>query len=327
MKLATLKDGTRDGRLVVVSRDLQRAAYADGIAPTLLNALERWGLVERPLRVLYDQVNAARAGAPFEFDVRKAMAPLPRCYQWLDGSAFASHGRLMERAFATGVKNSYDRDPLLYQGASDDFIGPCDEVALPSEADNMDFEGEVAIVTDEVPMGTGALDAASHIKLLMLVNDVSLRTHAVREMKTGFGWIQAKPSTAFSPVAVTPDELGAAWVGGRVELALRVERDGEWFGQPNGREMAFGFPELLRYASYSRRLRPGAIIGSGTFSNEDRAAGSACITERRAIELIETGQAKTPFMRFGERVRIEMLAADGRSIFGAIDQAYVRYEA
>jgi fumarylacetoacetate (FAA) hydrolase len=177
-----------------------------------------------------------------------------------------------------------------------------------------------------VPMGTSAVDAAAHIKLLMLVNDVSLRAHATREMKTGFGWIQAKPSTAFSPVAVTPDELGAAWVNGRVELALRVERDGAWFGHPNGREMAFGFPDLIWYASYSRRLRPATIIGSGTFSNEDRAAGSACITERRAIELIDTGHTKTPFMTFGERVRIEMLDASGRSIFGAIDQAYARYD-
>jgi fumarylacetoacetate (FAA) hydrolase len=326
MKLATLKNGTRDGCLVVVSRDLQRATFANEIAPTLLDALERWSSVESALLAVYDQVNADRGDASFHFDVRNAMSPLPRSYQWLDGSAFASHGRLMERAFDSGVKNSYDRDPLIYQGASDDFIGPCDAVALPSEADNMDFEGEVAVVTDEVPMGSSAAAAHGHIKLLMLVNDVSLRAHAAREMKTGFGWIQAKPSTAFSPVAVTPDELGAAWVNGRVELPLRVERDGQAFGHPNGREMAFGFPDLIRYASYSRRLRAGTIVGSGTFSNEDRSVGSACITERRAIELLDGGQPKTPFMRFGERVRIEMLDTAGRSIFGAIDQEYVRYE-
>jgi len=326
MKLATLKDGTRDGCLVVVSRDLRRATFAKEIAPTLLDALERWSSVESALLALYEQVNGERRDASFHFDVRKAMAPLPRSYQWLDGSAFANHGRLMERAFDSGVKNSYDRDPLIYQGASDDFIGPCDDVVLPSEADNMDFEGEVAVVTDEVPMGTSAAEAHAHIKLLMLVNDVSLRAHAAREMKTGFGWIQAKPTTAFSPVAVTPDELGAAWVNGRVELPLHVKRDGQAFGRPNGREMTFGFPDLIRYASYSRRLRAGAIVGSGTFSNEDRSVGSACITECRAIELLDGGEPKTPFMRFGERVRINMLDAAGRSIFGAIDQMYVQYE-
>jgi fumarylacetoacetate (FAA) hydrolase len=324
MKLATLKNDSRDGCLVVVSRDLKRAVSASPIAPTLLDAIERWTTVEAPLTARYMALNTGAAEGAFDFDPRQAMAPLPRCFQWLDGSAFANHGGLMERAFDTGVKNSYDVHPLVYQGASDDFLGPCDDVRLPSEADNMDFEGEVAIVVDQVPMGTRASQAAPHIKLLMAVNDVSLRAHAPREMKTGFGWIQAKPSTAFSPVAVTPDELGDVWRQGRVSLPLRVFRDGEWFGHPNGREMTFSYLELIQYVSYSRRLSAGTIIGSGTFSNAAREAGSACIAERRAIEIIEQGEPKTPFLRFGERVRIEMLDAQERSIFGAIDQCYLQ---
>jgi fumarylacetoacetate (FAA) hydrolase len=230
----------------------------------------------------------------------------------------------MERAFDTGITNEYVRHPLVYQGASDDFIGPCDDVLLPSEGDNMDFEGEVAVIVDEISMGTRKEDMARHIKLLMLVNDVSLRALAAREMKTGFGWVQAKPSTSFSPVAVTPDELGAAWSDGRVELPLSVQRNGEWFGEPNGREMTFNFFRLIEHAAYSRRLRAGTIIGSGTMSNAARAAGSACIAERRAIETLDHGGAKTAFLKFGERVRIEMFDAAKRSIFGAIDQRYVK---
>jgi fumarylacetoacetate (FAA) hydrolase len=325
MKLATIKNGTRDGRLAVISRDLARGAYADGIAATLLDAIERWPAVETALRSRSHELNAGRIPDAFEFDSARAMAPLPRCYQWLDGSTFANHGALMERAFDLGITNEYVRYPLVYQGASDDFIGPCDDVESTSESDNMDFEGEVAVVVDEVPMGTPQEQAASHIKLIMLVNDVSLRALAGREMKTGFGWIQAKPSTSFSPVAVTPDELGDAWRDGRVELPLRVSRGGEWFGHPDGKEMTFNFLRLIEHIAYSRRLRPGTIVGSGTISNASRGAGSACIAERRAIETLDDGGARTPFLRFGERVRIEMLDAAGRSIFGAIDQRYVRH--
>jgi fumarylacetoacetate (FAA) hydrolase len=280
--------------------------------------------VEAPLRARAEVLSRGAAAAAMRFDPSRAMSPLPRCYQWLDGSTFANHGALMERAFDIGIKNEYERYPLVYQGASDDFIGPCDDVRLPSEADNMDFEGEVAVVVDEVPMGVSQALAASHVKLLMLVNDVSLRALAGREMKTGFGWIQAKPSTVFSPVAVTPDELGDAWADGRVHLPLRIARSGGWFGHPNGREMTFNFFRLIEHAAYSRTLRAGTILGSGTFSNASRGAGSACIAERRAIETIDQGAAQTAFLRFGERVRIEMLDDDGRSIFGAIDQAYVR---
>jgi fumarylacetoacetate (FAA) hydrolase len=215
----------------------------------------------------------------------------------------------------------------VYQGASDDFIGPCDDVELTSESDNMDFEGEVAVVVDEVPMGTAKEKISPHIKLVMLVNDVSLRALAAREMKTGFGWVQAKPSTSFSPVAVTPDELGGSWQDGRVHLPLHLQRSGEWFGHPNGSEMTFNFFRLIEHAAYSRRLRAGTIVGSGTVSNASRSAGSACIAERRAIETLDLGAAKTPFMRFGERVRIEMFDAGNRTIFGAIDQRYVKHEA
>jgi fumarylacetoacetate (FAA) hydrolase len=324
MKLATIKNGTRDGRLAIVSKDLSRAVFAEDIAPTLLCAIEDWASAEGPLRARADMLNAGRESGSFAFDTAQAMAPLPRCYQWLDGSTFANHGALMERAFDLGITNEYEKYPLVYQGASDDFIGPRDDVELTGESDNMDFEGEVAVVVDEIPMGTPKEKVAPHIKLVMLVNDVSLRALAAREMKTGFGWVQAKPSTAFSPVAATPDELSEAWADGRVELPLQVRRNGEWFGHPNGREMTFNFFRLIEHAAYSRRLRAGTIIGSGTVSNASRDAGSACIAERRAIETLDLGGAKTPFLRFGERVRIEMFDTGNRSIFGAIDQRYVK---
>jgi fumarylacetoacetate (FAA) hydrolase len=325
MKLATLKNGSRDGRLAVVSKDLSRAVFADDTAATLLLAVEQWPAVEGRLRARSDELNAGAAAGAFAFDAAQAMAPLPRCYQWLDGSTFANHGSLMERAFDTGVTNEYEKYPLVYQGASDDFIGPCDDVELTGESDNMDFEGEVAVIVDEIPMGTPKEKIAPHIKLLMLVNDVSLRAFAPREMKTGFGWVQAKPSTSFSPVAVTPDELGGAWSDGRVHLPLHIRRNGEWFGHPNGAEMTFNFFRLIEHSAYSRTLRAGTIIGSGTVSNASRSAGSACIAERRAIETLDQGGAKTPFLRFGERVHIEMFDAENRSIFGAIDQRYVKY--
>ena len=324
MKLATIKNGSRDGRLAIVSKDLNRAVFADEIAQTLLDAIERWPSVEAPLRERSDKLNADAANGTFTFDTAQAMAPLPRCYQWLDGSTFANHGALMERAFDLGIVNEYQKYPLVYQGASDDFIGPRDDVALTAESDNMDFEGEVAVIVDEISMGTPKDKIAPHIKLLMLVNDVSLRGLAAREMKTGFGWVQAKPSTSFSPVAVTADELGESWADGRVRLPLQIQRSGEWFGHPNGQEMTFNFFRLIEHAAYSRRLRAGTIVGSGTVSNASRAAGSACIAERRAIETIDLGAAKTPFLRFGERVRIEMFDSQNRSIFGAIDQQYVR---
>jgi len=322
MKLATLKDGTRDGRLVVVSRDLARATDATDVAPRLLDAIERWDAVESPLRERFEALESG--SVPGEaFDPCAAHAPLPRAPQWIDGSVFENHGRLMAQALHPGKENSYEEFPLVYQGASDDFIGPCDDVVVAEESEGIDFEGEVAVIVDEVPMRTRADDAESHIKLLLLCNDVSLRGYVPRELATGFGFFNAKPSSAFSPVAVTPDELGDAWRGGRFELPLHIRWNGEWFGHPNAREMTFTFHQLIEHVTRSRRLRPGTIIGSGTVSNEDRSAGSACIAERRAIELIEQGAPQTEFMRFGDRVRVEMLDANGASVFGAIDQRIV----
>jgi fumarylacetoacetate (FAA) hydrolase len=324
MKLASYNNGTRDGRLVLVSGDLKHAVQAPASIPTLLGAIERWAEVEPTLRRICEALDRGGLQGTMSFDAAKAMAPLPRTYQWLDGSTFANHGHLMETAFDLGIVNEYEKYPLIYQGASDDFLGPEEDVLLPSESDNMDFEGEIAVVVDEVPMGCAKEHMENHIKLFMLVNDVSLRALAPREMKTGFGWVQAKPSTAFSPVAVTPDELGDSWQDGRVKLPLRIERSGAWFGHPNGAEMTFNFPRLIEHAAYSRRLRAGTIIGSGTVSNQSRNAGSACIAERRAIEVIDKGAATTPFLRFGERVKIEMLNERNESIFGAINQKYLR---
>jgi len=325
VKLATLKDGTRDGTLVVVSRDLARAVPATGIAPTLLDAVERWDETEGPLRELSGRLDTGALDDEAVFDEAAVAAPLPRTWQWLDGSVFQNHGRLMAAALHPGKENSYEEYPLVYQGAGDDFIGPRDDIVVPSEDDGIDFEGEIAVVVDAVPMGTKADDAEEHIKLLMLVNDVSLRIPIRREIGTGFGFLNAKPSSAFAPVAVTPDELGDAWHDARIHLPLEVEWNGEWFGSPNCREMTFDFRQLIEHVTRSRRLSAGTVIGSGTVSNESRSAGSACIAERRAIELIDEGAPKTPFMSFGDTVRIEMLDQTGATVFGAIEQRIVQY--
>jgi len=324
MKLATLKDGSRDGRLVVVSRDLERAAAVPEIATTLLGAVERWDEVEVPLREAAERLEAGTLPGAVPFDPVEAAAPLPRTWQWVDGSVFVNHGRLMAAALHPDKDNDYSV-PLVYQGASDDFLGARDELPLPSEEHGIDFEGEVAVILDRVPMLSTPAEARDHIKLLMLVNDVSLRMILRRELNTGFGFVTAKPSSAFSPVAVTPDELGGAWHDGKVHLPLRVELNGEWFGHPNGAEMTFDFGELVSHIASTRNLSAGTVVGSGTISNADRAAGSACIAERRAIELIEEGAPRTPFMSFGDRIRIEMLDDEGTSVFGAIDQRVIRY--
>ncbi len=318
MKLATLKDG----RFVVVSRDLQLATEAFDIASSALEALDRWSTVEKALDERYSALNERTLAQTFPFDPSEAAAPIPKPRQWLDASAFENHGRLMEKAFNLPPAD-YAVNPMIYQGNADDFIGPRDDVVAPSEADNMDFEGELGVVLDDTPMAVSREKALQHVRLLVLINDVSLRAHAAREMKTGFGWLQAKPSTALAPVAVTPDELGDAWADGRCALSIRCERNGEWFGHPNGKLMTFGFDQIIAYAAYSRPLRAGSIIGSGTFSNAEPAAGSACIAERRAIETIEYGMPNTSFLRSGERVRLEMLDQEGGSVFGAIDQRYV----
>lgn len=323
MKFATLPNTTLDGRLIVVSTDLTRAVDATAIAPSLLHALQHWAEVEAPLQALYQDLNAGRAADAFVFEPARCAAPLPRSPQWLDASAFLNHGRLMERAFNTPPIPDFDTVPVMYQGASDDFLGPDEDVPLPSEADGIDFEGEFGVVVDAVPMAATADQALARVRLLVQINDWSLRALGPREMKSGFGFLQAKPSTSFAPVAVTPDELGDAWRDGRVQLTLHVERNGERFGDPHGGEMNFGFDTLIAHAARSRRITAGTIVGSGTVSNIDRAAGSACIAERRVIEILDQGEAKTPFMRFGERVRMQAVAPDGSAPFGTIDQRVV----
>lgn len=324
MKLGTLVDGSRDGCLIVASRDLKHAVRAIEVAPTLLAAVESWDSAAPALETLSNALNAGEAKDAFELDSRQLAAPLPRTWQWLDASAFHSHGELMQKVFKLAPIEGKNTRPLMYQGGSDDLLGACADLPFPSEQDGIDFEAEVAVVVGRVPMGTSAENALSHVKLLMLANDASLRTLAPIEMKTGFGWVQAKPSTSFSPVAVTPDELGPAWRDGRICLPVHVQWNGREFGRPDAAAMGFGFHELIAHAAYSRTLSAGTIIGSGTISNESyRKVGSACIAERRAIELIDTGQAVTPYMRFGDRVRIEMVDTEGRTIFGAIDQRIV----
>lgn len=325
MKLCTLANGTPDGQLAVLSADGRHCAIADGIAPTLQAALERWTDVEPALRRLARDVDAGRCANAHPFDPAQAQAPLPRAWQWLDGSAFQSHGDLMATVFGT-ERHAYDERPLMYQGLSDRFLAATADVPVPSEQDGIDFEGEFGVLTDAVPMGVSKAEAASHIRLVVLINDWSLRRIAPVEMKTGFGWIQAKPACSVAPIAVTPDELGEAWRAGRVQMRLEVDWNGQRFGAAHGGAMAFGFHDLVAHAAYSRDLVPGTLIGSGTVSNENyREVGSSCIAERRAIEMLDEGAARTPYMAFGDRVRLATRFDDGRDgPFGAIDQRVVR---
>ncbi|MDF7776078.1 fumarylacetoacetate hydrolase family protein [Sphingomonas sp. AOB5] len=322
MKLATLKSDGRDGRLVVVARDLTRAVSADGIAATMQDALERWSEVEAPLRALFNRLQADEAEGAFDFDPTQALAPLPRAWQWLDGSAYKSHGALMDKVFGMDPPKT-DR-PLMYQGVSDQFLSATADVPMRNAEEGIDFEGEFGIIVDEVPMGTAPADAMRHIRLIVQINDWSLRKLAPIEMKTGFGWIQAKPPCSAAPVAVTPDELGAAWADGRVHLPLNVWWNEAKFGAALGGAMGHGFHELVAHAAHSRRLVAGTIIGSGTVSNENyREVGSSCIAERRGIEIEDQGEPKTPFMAFGDRVRMEVTLGDGTPVFGKIDQQVV----
>ena len=332
MKLASLKHG-RDGRLVVVSGDLERYVDAGSVASTLQAALDDWATAGPALAGL---VKDLESGAGETFDPAACSAPLPRAYQWADGSAYVNHVELVRKARGAEMPESFWTDPLMYQGGSDSFIGPQEPVLTASEDWGIDFEGEVTVVTDDVPMGVSAADAVAHVKLLMLVNDVSLRNLIPGELAKGFGFFQSKPSSAFTPVAVTPDELGDAWRDGKVHLPLLSYLNGEPFGKPEaGVDMTFDFGQLIAHAAKSRPLGAGTIIGSGTVSNKlddgpgkpvaDGGVGYSCIAEIRTIETIEHGAPRTPFMRFGDRVRIEMLDAEGRSVFGAIDQVVERY--
>jgi len=324
MKLATLANGSLDGRLVVVSRDGRQCVTAGAIAQNLQSALERWSDVEPALRELQAQLDAGRASDAEPFEASHALSPLPRAWQWLDGSAFQAHGDLMSTAFKL-EKLPYDERPLMYQGLSDRFLAATADVPMRFEADGIDFEGEFGVITDAVPMGATREEALRHIRLVILINDWSLRRLGPIEMKTGFGWIHAKPACSVAPVAVTPDELGDGWSDARCQLRLEVDWNGRLFGAPHGGAMAFGFDQLVAHAAYSRDLVAGTIIGSGTVSNEDyRTVGSACIAERRAIEMLDEGSPRTPYMAFGDRVRLQARYADGQPApFGIIDQRVI----
>ena len=326
MKLASLKGG-RDGRLVVVDASLRDFVPAGGIAPTLQDALDDWTRVVGRLHDLAVALEAHQAKEALPFYAATAASPLPRAYHWVDGSAYVNHVELVRKARGAEMPASFWTDPLVYQGGSDDFLGPTEDAPFASEDYGIDFEGEVAVITGDVPMGSTPEDVRRRgdIRLVMLANDWSLRNLIPAELGKGFGFYQSKPATAFSPVAVTPDELGAAWDGGRLHLPLVTQLNGAPFGAPDaGVDMTFDFPQLIAHAAKTRNLRAGTIVGSGTVSNYDRSLGSACIAERRMLEQIESGSPKTPFLRFGDRVHIEMRDAAGRSIFGAIDQQVIR---
>ena len=321
MKLATYKDGSRDGQLVVVSRDLATAHHANGIASRLQQVLDDWNFLSPQLQDLYETLNQGKARHAFAFEPALCMAPLPRAFQWADGSAYINHVELVRKARGAEVPESFYSDPLMYQGGSDDLLGPRDDIVVPSEKMGIDFESEVAVVTGDLPMGVSPEAAIDGIRLLMLANDVSLRHLIPAELAKGFGFLQSKPATAFSPVAVTPDELGTAWQGGRVHLTLQTQWNGRKVGLCEaGPEMTFHFGQLIAHLAKTRRVRAGSIVGSGTVSNKDWSKGYSCIAEKRAIETIEGGAPVTEFMRYGDTVRIEMKGSDGQSVFGAIEQ-------
>ena len=321
MKLATYKDGSRDGQLVVVSRDLTLAHYASGVATRLQQVLDDWNFLSPQLEELSQTLNHGKARHAFAFDPQLCMAPLPRAFQWADGSAFINHVELVRKARGAELPRSFYTDPLMYQGGSDDLLGPRDDIVCASTEFGIDFEAEVAVVTGDVAMGTPPDAAIEGIRLLMLANDVSLRHLIPGELEKGFGFFQSKPATAFSPVAATPDELGAAWQHGRVHLNLESVWNGKRVGLCNGGpEMTFHFGQLIAHICKTRNVRAGSIVGSGTVSNKDWSRGYSCIAEKRAIETIEGGAPKTEFMQFGDTIRIEMKGADGASVFGAIEQ-------
>ena len=324
MKLATLTDGSRDGQLVVVSRDLSLAVIATAVTSRLQTVLDDWEFFAPQLEDLYQTLNEGRARHSFAFDSKRAMAPLPRAYQWADGSSYVNHIELVRKARGAEMPPSFWTDPLMYQGGSDDLLGPHDDIVCPSEEHGIDFEAEVAVVTSDVPMGSKPKAIGPHIRLLMLVNDISLRNLIPAELAKGFGFFQSKPATAFSPVALTPNELGDAWHDDKVHRPLTVHWNGTKVGEPNaGADMTFNFSQLIAHVAKTRNVRAGSIIGSGTVSNVDRSRGYCCIAEKRSLEMIEQGTAKTPFMKYGDQVRIEMFDAAGRSIFGAIEQKVV----
>jgi fumarylacetoacetate (FAA) hydrolase len=334
MKLATYRDGSRDGQLVVVSRDLATAHYATGIAERLQQVLDDWNFLSPQLQDLSQSLNHGKARHAFPFDPAQCMAPLPRAYQWADGSAYLNHVELVRAARNAEVPKSFYEDPLMYQGGSDDFLGPLEDARFASEDWGIDFEAEVAVVTGDVPLGANPEQALDGVRLLMIANDWSLRNLIPAELAKGFGFFQSKPATAFSPVAVTPDELGDAWNGGRLHLVLQSSWNGRKVGMCEaGPEMTFSFGQLIAHVCKTRNVRAGSIVGSGTVSNKgvtdasgrtDWPKGYSCIAEKRAIETIQDGKPSTDFMKFGDTIRIEMKGKDGQSVFGAIEQKVAR---
>lgn len=336
MKFATYRNGTRDGQLMVVSRDLRQAVAVPALAATLQEALDNWDTLAPQLEQTYQALNQGELAAAEAFDESRCESPLPRAYQWADGSAYVNHVELVRKARNAEMPESFWTDPLMYQGGSDDFLGPKEDIAMADPAWGIDFEGEVAVITSDVPMGVSVADAGQHIRLLMLVNDVSLRGLIPGELGKGFGFFQSKPSSAFSPVAVTPDELGEQWHDYKVHLPLLSYYNDKPFGKPNaGQDMTFNFAQLIAHAAKTRRLGAGAIIGSGTVSNkqgteygsaiDEGGVGYSCIAEVRMIETIRDGQPSTGFMQFGDTIKIEMLDTTGASIFGSIEQQVVPY--
>ena len=327
MKLASLKAGGRDGTLIVVSRDLSRGVSAASVAPTLQRALEDWSNCAPRLNALSEQLNAGKADEAFDIDMQALAAPLPRAYEFVDGSAYLPHVERVRRARGADVPESFYVDPLMYQATSAGFLGPRDPVLAQSEDWGIDLEAEVIVVTDDVPMGASPELAAEHIQLVGVINDVSLRGLIPGELAKGFGFLQSKPRSALSPVLVTPDELGDNWRDSKLHLPMRTWINDEWFGAAEcGVDMQFNFGQLLAHVAKSRPLSAGTIVGSGTIANEDTGKGASCLAEQRTVETLRDGKPSTPFLKFGDRIRIDVLDGDGKTIFGDIDQVVTRYD-
>src|SRR5690348_9761936 len=328
MKLASLKEGGRDGTLIVVSRDLTRAVKARAIAPTLQAALDDWSNAAPRLNALSDELNAGHAGDAFALDMGDLAAPLPRAYEFVDGSAYLPHVERVRRARGAEVPASFYTDPLMYQATSAGFLGPRDPVVVPSEEFGIDLEAEVIVVTDDVPMGATPAQASEHIQLVGLVNDVSLRGLIPGELAKGFGFLQSKPRSALSPVLVTPDELGDAWQGEKLHLPMRTWLNGQWFGEAEcGVDMQFSFAQLVAHAAKTRPLTAGTLVGSGTIANQDTSKGASCLAEQRTVETLRDGKPSTPFLKYGDTLRIEITDAAGHSVFGAIEQTIAQAKA
>lgn len=328
MKLASLKAGGRDGSLIIVDRSLQHYVSAAEVSPTLQAALDDWANVEGRLQAISDDLNAGQRDDAQELDLSALASPLPRAYEFVDGSAYLPHVERVRRARGAEVPESFYVDPLMYQAVSAGFLGPREDIPVVSEDYGIDFEAEVIVVTDDVPMAANTETAAGHIKLIGLVNDVSLRNLIPGELAKGFGFLQSKPRSALSPVLVTPDELGDAWQDSVLDLPLNSTLNGKWFGHPEaGTDMQFNFAQLVEHAAKTRPLAAGTIVGSGTIANEDTGKGASCLAEMRMLEIIADGKPSTPFMSFGDTIRIEMFDRDGNNIFGSIDQTVIEYKA